>query len=60
MRFRQHIYIIRHIRQEFVYRYAAYSGILIVHGDIVYVVQLAEYAQLREFCYACNEYKAQL
>src|SRR5574344_588591 len=54
------VYVLGQLGQQFLFGYAAYSFIFGQHADVLYVVQFAEYAELREFCYACEEHKAQV
>ena len=46
-----------HLRTQFFGCYAADAGILVIHADILQVVQLTEYTQLRELCDTGQEYE---
>ena len=54
------IYIVGHGCKHLLLRYATYSGIVGAHGYILQVVQLAENAELREFCDAREEHELQI
>ncbi len=54
------VYMSAHLSAYLVFRYAADGGKRLVHTYILDIVQLAEYAELREFCDAGEEDESQI